>query len=994
MVTRKALPDNADMATTQPQEHAPSSSSESHLNPEDVPTPLRPTANYADMGDSNVWDDLVPNRTSTDGNRTDGEVNRVPTVLRPGAGRVNEINAAATAIEHGEGPNRIPTVLRPGGGHVKTETNPFKRKILTNTTGGSISSENSFAPSTSAPPVPSLPVDAFSQLNVADQSTNPWQPALERTDDPSPPPHVPKLLDQETDIWDSGKLSRQPTPGPASTPPAVVSLPSEEGSAAWGEESKKSSLPTPPPIPSADNEAIEGSHAWDDLGTVDKGKAPAQIPSVPTNEGWNLIDIDTRPAPPSRRSTWDDFDEVEERRPSATTNDRAASPEPPRDLLTDEPAQSSTGAPPSLPPRSTGTAPPPQPPRPADKSETYQIKKINWHDVNAANNPRVSPILVQNANGPCPLVALVNALSLTTPAEKPNTALVGTLRSREQVSLGLLLEAVFEELMSERRMRSDTVLPDVGELYEFLQGLHTGMNVNPRFIPTDEVVSAFKRTSLTHLHPTERGNLIPGTFEDTKEMALYSTFSIPLIHGWLPAPEDAVTEAFARQAASYEDTQNLLFREEELEEKLSSSSRQGLTEEEQQIYQDILTIKSFLSISATQLTPWGLNVIKKSMKPGSVAILFRNDHFSTLYRHPQTLELLTLVTDAGYAGHDEVVWESLVDVNGERAEFFSGDFLLVGGALHGHQQNSDNGSGARSYAAAANASSSRNGGGGNGGGSWTTVEGRRGRSGQSQGQSSGQGSSSDGPQLSPSHEQEDRDLALALQLQEEEEERHRAELERRRRESMLSEQFIEQQARTNGPSGGAGRGSRGGHGRGGGSTSSLGRGGSRISLGSSATNGPAAPARRSSNSVNIPPTPATPRAGATTGVRPQGQTVRSLIPPAQPRTNRAADEGLDDAPPSYEQAAKQTPYEPPAGHPAHPSSSTLASNDGSGRGTRLPPLVPPRESGTSVNRTASSGFPSGPAGPGTPGANGRLRPGVPVPATPGGTTRERDCIVM
>jgi hypothetical protein len=526
-------------------------------------------------------------------------------------------------------------------------------------------------------------------------------------------------------------------------------LPSEAGSAGWEEESKKPTVP-PPLISTADEDVLEGAHAWDDLKTLDKGKGVAQPPPVPDKaaagaDDWNLIDIDERPGPPSRQSSWENFKDEDNTPTAAKTGP-----------ITED-------ATPRLPPRRSVDHPPPKPPRPVDKSETYQIKNINWHDATAAQNPRTSPILVQNANGPCPLVALVNALSLTTPADK-NTALVETLRSREQVSLGLLLDAVFDELMSERRTQPDVPLPDVAELYEFLKGLHTGMNVNPRFIPAPEVVKAFKRTSLTHLHPTERTDMmIPGTFEHTKEMALYATFSIPLIHGWLPSKDDAVYEAFARQAASYEDAQNLLFREEELEVKLCSP--QGLTPEEQQIYQDILTIKSFLSISATQLTKFGLDVIKKAMKPGSVAILFRNDHFSTLYRHPQTLELLTLVTDAGYAGHAEVVWESLVDVNGESAEFFSGDFRLVGGVTHDQPGPSHDTIPEHWTDALPEQDSSE----------WTTVQPRRGRP-----HTARHSTSTESP-LSPQHEQEDRDLALALPLHEEEDERARVEQDRRRR---------------------------------------------------------------------------------------------------------------------------------------------------------------------------------------------------------------------
>ncbi|KAK3314530.1 hypothetical protein B0H66DRAFT_576763 [Apodospora peruviana] len=779
-----------------------------HVAPDHVPTALRPGAStspsYAGLEEEdNVWVESA--ESPDDGSKSD--IDRVPSVLRPGSGGQRK---QVDKVDENEADNdfvRVPTVLRPGGGAARPETNPFKRKL----SAGAIQPGSTDATPATTLPVPTVPVDAFSQLDIAEQSTNPWQPALPINREAVAIPPIPGMSEQDVgnDAWNSAKPSRQATPGPGSNSPALISIPSEAGSAGWEEEPRKSSLP-PPLVPAPDQEVLQDSHAWDDLGTVNKGKTPAQAIPLPTGgstgsgDDWNLIDVEAPPGPPPKQSAW-----------GSSGNAPVA---PPKDV----PAQG-----PPLPPRQSTEEPPPQPPR--------HIKKINWYDVTAPQNPRTSPILVQNANGPCPLVALTN------------TALVETLRSRERITLGLLLDAVFDELMSDRRTSPDRDLPDVTELYEFLKGLHTGMNVNPRFVPTPEAINVLKRTSLTHVHPTDRTNLIPGTFEATKEMALYAT----------------------DDAASYEDAQNLLFREEELEDKLESPRHQGLTAEEQQIYQDILTIKSFLSISATQLTSYGLDVIRQSMKPGSVAILFRNDHFSTLYRHPQTLELLTLVTDAGYASHDEVVWESLVDVNG--------DFRL--------RQSS--GSQPASYAAAAGGSSND--------GDWTTAQ--------------RQQAPPENPPTSPTHEQEDRDLALALQLQEEEDERHRAEQERRRRERQTT------------------------------GNANSGRGGARNSQVSTAT-GPAAPARRSSNTVNsVPVTTTSSRGGrggataaagrGTTGAHSSAQTVRSLIPPVvRPRTNRAADDGLDDAPPSYEQAAKATPYVPPAGHPSHPASSPTSSTEG------------------------------------------------------------------
>ncbi|KAK8129376.1 hypothetical protein PG999_001756 [Apiospora kogelbergensis] len=868
--------------------------------------------NDSDTDGENIWGDARQTQAAAS-TGTQPTPHSVPDSLRPGPTAQNpfghdagnpwdedgrQVNAPSQ-IESKGGLEHVPTVLRPGG---RQETNPFKRKPLSSTNTGQ-STANSMP--TDAPPVP--PTNAFShmQLNDAEQNTNPWKPAVEESKAslaPLPSTQYPSKI--------------PPSASPRAHSPAIVSLPSEGESSAWDDDIvPKPSLGHMPHKSLEEQEISRDAHAWDDLAQLDKGKAPAAHTGhnqPRPGEDWNLIDHDPQPASLSRQSTWENFDE-----PEPEPENKQAKPETQKAPTPAE--EAAEVPPPSLPPRTSSDNPPAQPPRPQSpsapnnsapsKNETYQIKNINWHDVSAAQNPRKSPILVQNANGPCPLVALVNALTLTTPADLTNTVLIETLRSREQISLNLLLEAVFDELMSPRRTNSDVPLPDVSELYSFLKGLQTGMNVNPRYIPTPELITAHKRTSLTHVHPSERGDYIPGTFEDTRDMKLYATFSIPLIHGWLPPKDDPVYEAFERQASSYDDVQSLLFREEELEDKLSAPSSAGLTGLEQEMYQDIMIIKQFLSTSATQLTPWGLDVITKSVQPGTFSILFRNDHFSTLYRHPQTLQLLVLVTDAGYHSHDEVVWESLVDVNGERAEFFSGDFRLVGGPQH--QQ---------SHQEAAGASTS----------------GGRGRRSTSD---------ADNAPVSPNIEQEDRDLALALQLQEEEDERHRTEQAARQRERQLSEQFIERDGR------GGSTARTGPRGRGGNNAASI-RGGSASQVN--------IPVRASSNSVS----------GSARGSRPtQQQPVRPLVPPANNRTHRPTDGVEDDAPPSYEQASKATPYVPPAGHPSHPESSPGSST----RGRRNP----------GSSRVSLAGSSAG---------MGRSRP--PPVATQSADDRHKDCVIM
>ena len=461
-------------------------------------------------------------------------------------------------------------------------------------------------------------------------------------------------------------------------------------------------------------------------------------------------------------------------------------PRPPKTLDSSENTASTT----------EGQIPRDEPMRPKRAGETYQIRLVNWYDASSPTNPRRSPIMVQNANGPCPLLALVNALVLTTRSDI-TTALVETLRVREQVSLGLLLDAVIDELMSGRRRGSSGILPDVSELYAFLVTLHTGMNVNPRFVPSEESTVNLMDAPIdipASLHESRKA----GGFEDTREMRLYSTFSIPLIHGWIPPRNHPAFAALKRTAETYEDAQNIMFREEELEEKLQ---RQGLSPEEQIILDDIASVKYFLSSTATQLTGYGLDTVTETLAPGSVAILFRNDHFSTLYRHPKSGQLLTLVTDMGYAGHDEVVWESLVDVSGEGCEFFAGDFRPVGNVAGDTQQQPTS-----------NQAEDESG--------WTTV-GSRSRRGHQSSRSTTNLPALDTLNINDSYpnagsantEQEDHDLALAIQLQEEEEERERQESAKRKREDELSQVYLnsaDSQGRRTFPGFGRGAGTNGG----------------------------------------------------------------------------------------------------------------------------------------------------------------------------------------
>lgn len=641
------------------------------------------------------------------------------------------------------------------------------------------------------------------------------------------------------------------------------------------------------------------------------------------------------------------------------------------------------------------------------RSEHYQIKHVNWYDASHPSDPRFkpgmrrSPILTQNANGPCPLLALVNALVLSTP-QNLDTALIETLKTREQVSLGLLLDAVFDELTSGRRGDTANELPDVGELYAFLLALHTGMNVNPRFVTP----ASAPRGSLDNppadkmaVHPVERAQAKAGCFEETREMRLYSTFNIPLIHGWTAPKDSPAYAAFERSAQTFEDAQNMLFLELELEEKMRGADG-ALGVEEQQTLKDIRTIKGFLETWPTQLTDYGLETIGASLKLGQIAILFRNDHFSTLYKEPRHGALMTLVTDAGYSSHDEIVWESLVDVNGAASEMFSGDFR---GVSHGPE-------------VGGRLDESSLAGGEEG---WQTVQSRDRRSqpplrvangmqaedaetppplpgprpaarqdatqptaaaaAALDGEAAALGVPTETVQRTAS-EQEDHDLALALQLQEEEEDQHRQAEQRRRREQELSERYLST-ASVSSPEGGA---------------------------------RPPIPPRRSGGNQQQPPS----------------RTSQAPTAGRPPVTRRPADDETSgaEAPPTYEQSASGRPYRPAgataagggmqqgnpldaydalrrqqAGYGGQSTTTVNSINGVAGRpGTGT--YGRRRSDGNRIRRRSSQVVPGSPIGgqQGTPGGFGHVAPGGGMATgRPGGVNQaaglrdaEERCAVM
>ncbi|XP_010448801.1 PREDICTED: ubiquitin carboxyl-terminal hydrolase MINDY-1-like [Camelina sativa] len=334
-----------------------------------------------------------------------------------------------------------------------------------------------------------------------------------------------------------------------------------------------------------------------------------------------------------------------------------------------------------------------------EKNETP--KQVFYKTKEIVYRGRSMRIVLQDKNGPCPLISICNVLIL-----------------REEINLGFGCVDVSEDDLLNHVAdvfceRNDYECIDV----ELLKRLAKGINVDIKF------------------------DSIKG-FVVTPELALFGSLGIPLYHGWIVDPEDSeiataiggrsydalMTELTAldtqtvkapscksseecsvdfpvsvtasaehgrlrkgdieeeeallraltlsgKEASGFDTHRDSNEAEEavsessgEAEEAVSESSDvNGLTQKEGEV------IKEFLKDNASQLTWDGLFNLEDDLKEDELCVLYRNDHFSTMIKHDE--KLFTLVSDQGYLMEQGLVWERLSQINGDSV-FMTGNFFV------------------------------------------------------------------------------------------------------------------------------------------------------------------------------------------------------------------------------------------------------------------------------------------------------------------------------
>ncbi|CAD6197156.1 unnamed protein product [Caenorhabditis auriculariae] len=240
---------------------------------------------------------------------------------------------------------------------------------------------------------------------------------------------------------------------------------------------------------------------------------------------------------------------------------------------------------------------------------TYKAKCIRF-------GPITYRIVMQNKNGPCPLIAIVNSLVLRGDVTIPDHPVVV---NEELVQL--VAERLLRPAESQNQQDFERNLEDVIRL---LPSLNQGLDVNVGFSNVTD-------------------------FEFTSALALFDLLNITLYHAWVADPQMKII---------YDLVKPLKY-------------NQLVMEICNEKNEDRELLREFLEAYQSQLTFNGLTELIDRMKDGEIAVFFRNNHFYTCLKRRD--ELFTLVTDEGFAEEPNIVWESLSSVDGD-SFFVNPDF--------------------------------------------------------------------------------------------------------------------------------------------------------------------------------------------------------------------------------------------------------------------------------------------------------------------------------
>mmetsp|Transcript_31809 Transcript_31809/g.92985 ORF Transcript_31809/g.92985 Transcript_31809/m.92985 type:complete len:494 (+) Transcript_31809:125-1606(+) len=259
--------------------------------------------------------------------------------------------------------------------------------------------------------------------------------------------------------------------------------------------------------------------------------------------------------------------------------------------------------------------------------EVFQVRRVRFCG-------RQVPVLLQHRNGPCPLLAVANGLLLRgTLTLEDDEAVVDSRALIDRLS------ALCTTLNERARHEDANVREEIAEVVRRLPSLIDGLILNCGFRHCKD-------------------------FEFTPELGLFDCVGVQLFHVWVE-PEVAAV------AAGWNQLSEQLATCSEIRSRLEKDGGEP-TEDEDELLAKGLWLEQWLEEHRAQSTPRGLVELLDTTKVGEICVLFRNNHFSTLYK-PAPKALCALLTDEAFAEEASAVWES-VELDGSTGCILGPDF--------------------------------------------------------------------------------------------------------------------------------------------------------------------------------------------------------------------------------------------------------------------------------------------------------------------------------
>lgn len=315
----------------------------------------------------------------------------------------------------------------------------------------------------------------------------------------------------------------------------------------------------------------------------------------------------------------------------------------------------------------------------------YSLKSIRYKE-------RQCHILLQNQNGPCPLIAVCNCLLLRNDIQLPDMSIRHNIVSIDDVVNTLANHALHRHGTSTESGNDTENGFHVDELLKLFPTLQYGMDVNPKFLSGPTGVEYTSGVGAFDLMGVK---LVHGWLIDIQEEARvriignksYNELTEMIIMGNEAGLEtskiqDQIDDLQRRSNALVDgDNTNVTNDAEIMEEddsKITLKAFQHQLEElkdalaqKTQILEQGSIVQDFLEETSHQLTYTGLTELTQYIKDGEMCVFFRNNHFATITKFEDTLYLL--VTDLGYGNHPDIIWEKIDDINGD-TEYFDETF--------------------------------------------------------------------------------------------------------------------------------------------------------------------------------------------------------------------------------------------------------------------------------------------------------------------------------